>query len=116
MCSSLVSHTWCFLCQRQLRVCLIECRVSTVVIAWEVAVDGSQFLGSQVLLVVVWRAVEDPEQGLLVEVLDLAFDWLDVCYVVAVWKSEPISIHGRPWRRVVVERVDLVGYRPSSIS
>lgn len=77
--------------------------------------DGSQFLGSQVLLVVVWGAVEDPEQGLLIEVLDLAFNWLDICDVVTVWKSEPVSIHGWPWRRVVVERVYLVGYRPLSI-
>ncbi len=58
----------------------------------------SQLLSSEVLFPVIGAAVENPEHGLLVEVLNLGLDRLNVCYAVAVRKSKFVTANSRSRR------------------
>lgn len=72
-----------------------------------------QFYRSQLLLEVSRTAVEYPEQGLLVKVLDLAINRLHVRNVVAIGEPELGVGDSRSRCCVIEERVQLVGDGPS---
>jgi hypothetical protein len=74
----------------------------------------SQLYCRQVLLEVLRTAVEDPEQGLLVEATNFRLDRLDVCHVVAI--GQLVLGDGWSWRNVVEKRIDLGRERPGNRS
>lgn len=76
----------------------------------------SQFHRSHLLLDICWAAVEDPEQGLLVEALDLALNRLYICHAVTIRQPELPSIRRWSRRRIVEKRVDLGRERPVAVS